>query len=184
MGTLVCTVELNKKTGVKVTINDDSAGMTQTIAMDGKTVTITVAKGSDTSSITQDEKSVVIKCKTFEVQADEAIKLTSSGTAAYESTKDTTIDATADVKISGQNVKATGQTAANLAGAQSKLDLGASGAALSSPQKASVSGQMQTSVSGTMVEVKADGMLTAEATGVATFKGAVTNVQGNLVNLG
>ncbi len=188
MGTLICTVELNKTPGdgVKVTIDNADAGVTQTIQMDGTSVTISVKKGGDTSSYTQTATSVTIKCKTFEVEASDTIKMTSTNSSTYESTSGTVTvqanedltlkSAVADIVATALNIEATGQTEVTLAVAANKLDLGAAGVTLSSPAN--------TSISGGVVAIKADGMLTVESSGVATLKGTLTNVQGSLINLG
>ena len=188
MGTLVCTVELDKTTGngIKVNIDNKDDGITQTIQMDGTSVTITVKKGGDTSTYTQTATDISIVCKTFEVTASETITMTSTKASTYESksdavtvqaSKDLTlksttanlvVSATKDLTATGANIKATGTTEVTLAMGDNKLDLAAAGVTLS----------------GAMVSVKASGVLTAEASGPATFKGAIANIQGNLVNLG
>jgi hypothetical protein len=84
-----------------------------------------------------------------------------------------------DTKIQG-----TGQTAVALTGgSQSSLELAAPSATLSGT-KIELSGQAQLSGKAPQVEIKSDAMMSLESSGLATLKGSLTNVQGNLVNLG
>ncbi|MFS8066049.1 MAG: hypothetical protein ACMG6S_06730 [Byssovorax sp.] len=188
MGTLICTVELSKKPeeGIKVTIDNKDAGITQTIQMDGTSVTIIVKKGEDESSYTQTATSVAIKCKTFEVTAEETITMTStkkgstykSGDAlTVQSVKDLTLTSEkADMVATAKNITATGATKVALAMANNTLELAEAGVTLSSSAK--------TAISGGIVAVDASATLTIESTGPATLKGAIANVQGTMVNLG
>jgi phage baseplate assembly protein gpV len=50
--------------------------------------------------------------------------------------------------------------------------------------KIDLTGAEQVRVSAPAVKIAADGTFEAEATGIATLKGSIANVQGNLVNLG
>jgi len=184
MGTLICTVELNKESGITVTVKNGDANITQTITMNGTSIVIKVAGQSDTSTITQTADAVAVTCKKFSVTADEQITMKSSGTAAYESDKTTSVKAGTDLTIDGNTVKATGTQSLAAKGSQSSLSLDSSGAKLSTPSTATIQGQGQLSMSGGVVQVSADGMLTAEAQAVLTLKGAIANLQGNLVNLG
>lgn len=192
MGTLVCTVEMDKNGGVTVKIDNADGKITQTITMDGTTVQIKVAGESATSTITQDAEKIAIACKVFELTAEETITVksgkasawTSDDTFSAKSSKAMSLESTADVSVDGQKIVVTGKTEVDLAGAQSKLALAAAGATLSTPAKLALEAQGQAAMSGAMAEVKASGMLSLEASGVATLKGALTNVQGNLVNLG
>ncbi|MCK6593520.1 MAG: hypothetical protein HUU21_04035 [Polyangiaceae bacterium] len=193
MGTLVCTIELDKQAGVTVKVENADGKITQTIVMDGTAITITVKGESDTSTITQKADSVVIKCKKFEVDATETITMKSTKASTYQSddtmtlksTKDMSLTSDADIKASAMNIKGDAKTEVALTGANTqKLSLASAGATLSSTSQLSLEGKAQASMKGGMVEVKATGMLNAEASGVATLKGSLTNVQGSLVNLG
>ena len=127
MGTLVCKVELNKKTGVTITVTNADDSITQTIVMDGKLITTTV-KGSDadnTSTITQAKDSIAIKCKAFSIEA-ETIKCHSKKETEHKSDDKVTIEstkamaltssdkldakATADASFEGANLKITADT--------------------------------------------------------------------------
>jgi hypothetical protein len=192
VGTLVCTVELDKVTGIKVTIENADAKITQSIAMNGTTVVISVKSDSAESTITQTAEKIAIACKQFEVTASETVTITSTkastwtsqDTLAVKSAKDLTLTSDADVSSSGVNVKATGSTSAAIDGAGSQVKLESTAATVSTSGKLSLSGQMETAISGGMVEVKADGLLTVESTAMATFKGQMTAIQGSLVTLG
>lgn len=192
MGKKVCTVVMDKDGGVTVTVDDADGQTTQTIAMDGTAITITVKGSSATSTITQTAEKIAISCKQFEVKADETIAMTSTKASTYKSddtlditsAKDMTLKSDKDVSITGANVKATGNTKVSLSGGgQSTLDLSASSAKVASTQ-VEAAGQAKVSIKGAMVEVKADATLNAESSGIATLKGSLTNVQGSLVNLG
>jgi hypothetical protein len=119
MANLTCTIALDKTAGVSVTIEGGAA--TQTITLDGTTLTLEVKGSAGTTRVVQTADAVAITCKTF------------------------TVEATGNVSISaGGELKLAGTTEAQL---------GAS-----------------------MVKVEADS--------VATLKGNMTNVQGQLVKLG
>ena len=192
MGTLVCTVEMDKTAGTTVTVDNADDSITQTIVMNGTSIVITVKGSSDTSTYTQTAEKVAVVCKQFEVTASETITMTSTKGSTYESqdvltvksAKDMTVSSDADINASATNIKATGSSKVSLSGGgQSTLDLASSSAALASI-KVEATGQSEVAVSGPQVNIKADATLNAESSGIATLKGSVTNVQGSLVNLG
>jgi hypothetical protein len=180
----VCTVELDKTGGIKVTVVDADTEAQQSIVMNGTQIVLSMSKDGQESTITQTEQKVLIQCAHFEVQAEETILLESQqgtihragSTLELEATSDLTASSDSKVALSAPEFSAEGSVSAKIAGAQSKVELEASKAAVSSPAMLSLSGQAQAELSGALVNVKADG--------VAAIKGAVTNVQGNLVNLG
>ena len=184
MGKKVCTVVMDKDGGVTVTVDNADDQITQTIAMDGTSITITV-KGSDaTSTITQTAAKVAIACKEFEVTASETITMTSTKASTYKSddtldvksAKDMTLKSDADVAASGKNIKVTGDTKVSLSGGgQSTVELSSSAAKVASLQ-VEAAGQTKVSVKGTMVEIKADATLNAESSGIATLKGSLVNL--------
>lgn len=197
MGTLVCTITLDKESGAKVVIENADAKITQTLAMDGTAITITVAGNDATSTITQKQDSIAINCKTFTLDAEtitcKSSKATlheSSDTFTAKSTKDMkfetqanlTHQATQDAKLSAMKIEQSAQTDYKVSGMNIALagQVGIKAEAV----KLEVTGSAQVAIKGAMVEVKADGILNAEAGGVATVKGAMTNIQGNLVKLG
>jgi hypothetical protein len=116
---LICTIQLDKKSGILVRIQGEAT--TQTLTMDGTTLTLEVKGEAGTSTITQTADAVKIDCTTF------------------------TVNATGNATIHA-------------------------GAALA------LTGTSNAEVSAASVKVEADG--------VATLKGQLTNVQGQLVKLG
>jgi phage gp45-like len=96
---LACTISLDKSAGIVVRIEGDKT--TQTIRLDGTTLTLEVAaKGSAGSSkITQTTDAVTIDCKTF------------------------TVNASANVVINaGEALQLAGTSGAELSGATVKLE--------------------------------------------------------------
>lgn len=192
MGKKVCTVVMDKDGGVTVTVENASDKITQTIEMNGTSIVMTVRGSDATSTVTQTAAKVAIACKQFEVVASETITMTSSKASTFKSddtfdvksAKDMVLASDKDISASGQQITVTGKTKVSLSGGgQSTLDLSASAAKLASLD-VEVAGQTQVSVKGAMVAVKADASLNAESSGVATVKGSVTNIQGQLVNVG
>jgi hypothetical protein len=190
MAKLVCTVELSKETGISIKVENADGKITQTITMDGTTLTMTVAGEEHTSTFTQKSDSIAIKCKDFSIDADNTItctskkatKHTSEDTLTLESTKDMTFtssaklveSATADLTLAGQNVKATAQSEASVAGLTVKV---------TGDQSLALKGA-QLDVTGTQVAIKADAQLNAESSGMATLGGNMTTVKGTLINAG
>jgi len=190
MSTLICTVEMSKEKGVTIKVTDSDGKVTQTVTMDGTTMTLKVVDSSNTSTITQKADSIVIKCKDFQVDAETitcastgATKHSSGDTLAVSSTGDMSLsskaklteEATSDVEISGMNIKATATSEASLAGMTVKA---------SATQALTLASELTTDLTGTMVTINADGMLEAKSSGVSTFKGSVSNIQGSLITAG
>jgi phage baseplate assembly protein gpV len=190
MAKLVCTVELSKETGISIKVENAEGGITQTITMDGTTLTLKVAGQTDTSTFTQKADSIAIKCKTFSIDADDTITCTSKkatkhhsdDTLTLESTKDLTLTSSAklvqsavsDLTLAGANVKATAQSAASLKGLTTEI-AGDQSLALKATQ---------VNLSGAQVAIKADAQLGAESSGVATLGGSMTTIKGTLINAG
>lgn len=192
MGTLVCTIEMDKNDGLTVTIFNEDGKITQTVKMNGTSIELKVKGDQATSVITQTAEKVSVTCNEFEVKAEKTVDVSSGKASTYksddtltiQSAKDMTQKSDANVSVSGQKIAATGQTAVALTGGStSKLDLAAAGAKLSGT-KVELAGTAQLAGKAPMVEIKADGMMNLESSGVATLKGSLTNVQGSLVNLG
>lgn len=190
MGKLICTVELSKDNGVTIQVKDADGKVTQTVHMDGETLLLKVAGEENTSTITQKADSIAIACKDFTVSAEtitctseKASKHTSSDTMTLESTKDMTLsskaklvqEATADVEVSGNNVKTAAKSKASIEGmnieAKAKMGL-------------ELEGSLEAKLSGVQVTIKADGKLDAKSSGLATFEGSLNNVKGSLINAG
>lgn len=72
MGTLICTIELEKEKGkgITVTIGNEEDKITQILSMDGTSITLTVKKGDDAkdmSTITQTFDNVTVVARTVTV---------------------------------------------------------------------------------------------------------------------
>ena len=171
MGTLICRVELSKETGLTITANDPEGNVTQTIVMDGKSITMTV-KGKKTSTITQTEEAINLKCTEFTVEA-ESVSVKSKKESTYESGKDHT--------IKGDGVSLTAQKSADISGQDVAVDA-EKGVALSG-MEVTAEGTQSAKMSGAMVDVEAKGQLALNANGAAELKGTATTV-GGMVKLG
>jgi len=190
MAKLVCTVEMSKQTGISVKVENAAAGITQTITMDGTTLTMTVAGAYNTSSFTQDAERIAIQCKDFSVVASNTITCTSKqatrhhsdATLTLESTKDLTLtssaklvqSASSDLTLDAANVTATAQSAASLKGLTAKV---------TADQALTLKGT-QVNMAGAQVAIKADAQLGAESSGIATLGGSLTTIKGSLINAG
>lgn len=191
MGTLVCTVEMSKTSGITVKVENADKTITQTITMDGETLTIKVAGDQDTSTIVQKADSISITCKTFQITA-ETITCTSTKASKYESSEDElklssqkdmsftsaaklTQSATGDLKASGANVTISGQT---------KTKISAMNVEVAGDTGLKLTGSANAELAGSMVKIQANATLSAESSGIATLKGSLTNIQGSLIKAG
>ena len=113
MGTLICTVELNKTDGkgITVTVANADGKITQTVSMDGTKMTFTVKGENDFTTITQEaakithsctgkkatstivqvEDTITVTVDNFVVKAAKTIVCKSDETVAMESVKETTL---------------------------------------------------------------------------------------------
>jgi hypothetical protein len=200
MGKLVCTVEMDKEKGVTVKVENADDSITQTVVMDGTSITITVKGSEETSTIVQKQDSVTVTCKDFTVDATGTLTLksakasnwTSQDVLKLESTKDMTFtssakltqSATQDAKLSS-NAKVAIEAATNLdmKGLQTSL-VGSGGETKIEGLTLKMSGQTQAELASAMVKVAAQGKLGLESSGMAELKGAMTTVSGSLVKLG
>ena len=177
MATLVCTIEMDKGGGIRVVIDNDDDKITQTIHLDGRSLTMTVKGNDGTSTYTQDQKSITIKCKDFKVDAEtitcessKASKYISKDTMTLESTKDMVLKSQADVKISavgeaslsGRKVALKSQTELEMAGASAKMQ--GTGNTEISGQMLKLSGAIKAELTGGMVDVVANTILTLKGT--------------------
>ncbi|KFE65390.1 hypothetical protein [Hyalangium minutum] len=199
MGTLVCKIELDKTKGITVTVENADGQITQTMTMDGTSITTKVQGQSDTSTIVQKADSIVVTCKDFTLDTEtitcksskasqwtsqDILKLTSTKDMTFTSSAKLTQSATQDAKLSSSaNVtleatsafKASGMTAAMSAtGGEAKVD----GLTLK------LSGETNAEMSGAMAKVSGQGQLSLESTGIAKLQGSMTTVGGSLVKLG
>ncbi|NTX13459.1 hypothetical protein HUA76_21875 [Myxococcus sp. CA056] len=200
MGTLVCTIELDKQKGITVTVDNADGQILQTVTMDGTSITLKVAGQTDTSTVVQKADSIVVTVKDFKVDA-ETITLLSSKTSDWKSQDTLTVESTKDMTFTSQakltqsamqdaslsssakiNVEATqalamkGMTASMQAtGGEAKVD----GLTLK------LSGTTEATMSGLNVKVSGQAALDLEAQGMANLKASgVTSVSGALVKLG
>ncbi|HEY2027915.1 MAG TPA: hypothetical protein VGH20_01790 [Myxococcales bacterium] len=195
---LVCTVTLDKAKGITVQIDNADDGITQIVALDGKTLTLTVKDSSNTSTYVQKTDSIAITCNDFSVDAEtvtlkskKASSWTSQDTLSLNSTKDMTFDSKA--KLTGDAASDLALSAKNNLSAEATNALslqGMSAAMKATTQAAEVSGttlklsgKAQADMDGAMIKVAATGQLDLQATGMTNVKGAMTNVSG-LVKLG
>src|SRR5262245_54904096 len=99
MAKLVCTVELSKEAGITITVENADAGITQTLTMDGTTMTLKVAGKDDTSTITKKADRIAIKCKDCSIEADNTITCTSKKATKHTSDDAVTIQSTKDMTL-------------------------------------------------------------------------------------
>ena len=185
MAKLVCTLEMSKERGVTITVANADGKITQTLTMDGTSVTLVVKKGeSEESSWTQKAESIAISCKDFSLVASNSISCKAAKTATYASTDgDTTItsgakivqEATGDVEVSGSNIKVAAQTAASMKGTTVEV---------AGTQSLALKGTVEAKLEGAKVAVKAQGQLALESSGMATLKGSMTTIGGSLIKAG
>jgi hypothetical protein len=200
MGKLVCTVELDKEKGVTVKVENADDQITQTVVMDGTSITITVKGSEETSTYVQKQDSVVITCKDFtvdatgtltlksakasswtsqdvlKVESTKDMSLTSKAKFTQESTQDTSLKSSAKMALEAtQNLDMKGmQTSLVASAGETKIE----GLTLK------MSGKTQAEMASAMIKVAAQGKLGLESSGLAELKGAMTMVGGQLVKLG
>lgn len=194
MGTLVCTLEMSKESGVTITVTNADDSITQTVTMDGTTLQLKVAGSEETSTYTQTSDAIKIECKDFTLTAKNSITCTANeGKILHQAKQDTftiksdakdmtlesgakiTGKATADMALSGANIKAEAQTGVTVKGG-AKVEV-------SGPQL-SLKGTAKAEMAAPQVTVKADAQLSAESSGMATLGGSLTTIKGSLINAG
>jgi hypothetical protein len=200
MGKLVCTVELDKEKGVTVKVENADDQITQTLVMDGTSITITVKGSSETSTIVQKQDSIAITCKDFSVDATGTLSLKSQKASSWasqdvltlESTKDMTFtssakltqSATSDAKLSSNaNVAVEATSKLDMKGMQTSLVASAGDNKLEGVNL-KMAGKAQAELAAPMIKVAAQGKLGLESSGLADLKGSMTSVAGSLVKLG
>jgi len=170
MGTLVCRIELDKKKGVLLTVENGDDQITQTIVMDGTSITTTVKGSEETSTITQKQDSIAMNCKTFTLDAE---------TITCKSTKDTLHESGQNFDItSGKNLIAT---------AKSSAEYKAMDTTIESTSKTEIkggtlvlSGSASAELKGASIKLDAKGLLDLVASGAATLQGSIVNIKGIL----
>jgi hypothetical protein len=173
MGTLVCRVELDKTKGIVLTVENGQDAITQTIVMDGTSITTTVKGQNETSKIIQKDGSIHIDCKTFTLNA-ETITCKSTNKTHHESGQDFEIKSTSNV-----NVAATGDakyTALNTT-MESTSETKVSGITLK------LSGTASAELKGPSITLDATGIMDLKSSGIVNLKGTVVNIK-DIVNMG
>lgn len=183
-GTLVCTLEKSKTNGVTLKVVNADASITQTVTMNGTTLTLEVAGAEDKSFITIEAAKISVETKDLVIKARNTIECKAEDTATYESKGKTTIESTTDalvqtaktdVKVSGDNVKLTATTAASMKGMTAEV---------AGSTSLTLSGTSEAKLSGATVKVSADATLNAESSGMATLGGSMTTIKGSLITAG
>ncbi|EFI34725.1 conserved hypothetical protein [Desulfonatronospira thiodismutans ASO3-1] len=196
MAALACRIELDKEKGVTVTVENEDGKITQTLVMDGTSIILTCKGQDDTSSITQKQDSIDIKCKNFNLDA-ESITCQSEKDTVHKSQQKYEIQSTKDMLLKSEsNFSAKSDSKAEVSG--KSLELSAdnkaalSGADVSvkaknktdvSGNKLGLSGKMQADMDAMSVKVAAKGKMDVQGK-LTTIKGSITNVQGKMVKLG
>ena len=177
MGTLVCRAELDKHDGITLTVENKDDGITQTLVMDGTSITTTVEGPEETSMITQEQNSIAINCKTFTLDA-ETITCTSTKETTHESGMDFKIDSKANLKVSASSdakYEATNTTIEST----SKTEVKA-GEANVLTLSSTAGGELK----GTMIKLDAKGLMDLIAKGVVTIDGSAVNIAGKGIKVG
>ncbi len=119
MGTLICKVELDKVKGITVTVDNEDGKITQTVTMDGTTLTIKVKGDKETSTYEQKQDSIKIKVKEYLLEAEtitckstkatlhdskDTFTQTSSKAMKIETQDKLDIKATMDASFKAQNI--------------------------------------------------------------------------------
>ncbi|MGK3962608.1 hypothetical protein WMF01_18725 [Sorangium sp. So ce1667] len=205
----ICSIELSKTDGVTVIVKDEDANITQTVAMNGKTVTITVKKGDDkTSTITQDAESlvlevvgeqtstitqkhdqVVVKCKAFSVDA-ETVSIKSEKDSTHEAGGKLTVTSTKDMALSSSAKLSASSTSEMKLESSAALKASATGDAKISGANTTVEASAKLALKGGVAadmsagKISISGTMKADLTAPLTTVGEdVTTVKGTLVKV-
>lgn len=109
MGSLKCTITMDKTQGVVIQVEDADAQAKQTISLLKDSIVFTVAGAAATSVVTQKADSVSIHCKSFSVEADE-VSCKSRMTSTFAASTDMKISGTSSVSVDGMSAKLSGTT--------------------------------------------------------------------------
>jgi hypothetical protein len=170
MGTLVCRIELDKKKGVLLTVENGDDKITQTLVMDGTSITTTVKGSDETSTITQKQDSIAMTCKTFTLDAE---------TITCKSTKETLHESGQNFDIkSGKNISVAADSAAEYKAMNTTLESTSKSEIKGGTLVLSGSGSAE--LKGASIKLNAQGLLDLVASGAATLQGAVVNIKGIL----
>jgi hypothetical protein len=200
MGKLVCTIELDKAKGVTVKVENADGKITQTVVMDGESITTKVEGSKETSTIIQKDESITITCKDFTVDVTGKLTLKSAKESSWTSQDVLKIDSTKDMTLNtAAKLTQTASSDAKLA-SSTKMNVEAGTDLVAKGMKATLqatggeakvdgltlkmAGQTQAELAAAMVKVAAQGKLGLESSGMAELKGSMTTVAGSLVKLG
>lgn len=196
MGTLICRVELNKTTGLILTVENKDDKITQTAVLNGESITIKSEGQNDTSTITQKPDSITINCKTFTLESEtitckstQDTSLTSKNKFDIKSSQDMTLDSDAkltgkalkDAKLTGKNITIAAKSDAKLTGLNIKVEGKVTDIKAATLK---LSGSVQADLEGGMTKVSSKGMLDVESTGITTVKGSMLKLEGPLLKVG
>ncbi len=199
MGTLICKVELDKVKGITVTVDNEDGKITQTVTMDGTTLTMKVKGDKETSTYEQKQDSIKIKVKEYLLEAEtitcksskatlhdskDTFTQTSSKAMKIETQDKLDIKATMDASFKANNINIEAQMKLS-AKAPTGISMEASGgeakvAALKLALQATTTAELK----GLKTDIKADTMVNVEGSAMATLKGQLAQVSGSLVKLG
>ena len=214
--TLICSLELNKTNdgsgGATIIIQNDQAKITQTIHMDGTTLTIKVqdqqnnttstitqtgaqfiqeVKGpQETSTITQVQDTITVKVKNFTVDA-ETVLVKSSKDSTYQAQGKFNATSTQDMTVSSSAKYSLSSTQAMSLSSNDKLSTSSMmDTSISATQNATISANMKLALSGqteadlSALQVKITGQAQAELAAPMTKVGqSMTTISGQLIQL-
>jgi hypothetical protein len=167
--------------------------------MDGTSIVIQVKGSGDTSTITQTAQSITIKCKTFELDAEtitcksqKASLYQSSDTLTLKSTRDLQLGSSAnlaaqasrDVTVHGTNVKLQAKQEFLGAGMDARYQAADGRATTTAGVAVQLSSKAQLKGEAPFIQLSASEILKAEAGAIASFKGALTTIAGELIKIG
>ena len=190
MGSLVCRVELHKKNGIIITVENNDDNITQTMVFDGRTITTTNAGSEETSIITQATDSITIKCKDFLLDAD-TITCKSTGSAVHDSKDTFKITSSNDMTFNSKaNLKADAKSDMKLSA--SKIDASASsGDVKISGTNVNVTAKMKAGVDSKMLDLKGKisakmdgGMVDVTGKKANVAGSALTTIAGGVIKIG
>ncbi len=190
MGSLVCRIELHKKNGIIITVENQDDNITQTMVLDGKTITTTNAGSDETSVITQAPDSITIKCKDFLLDAD-TITCKSTGASKHESKDVFQVKSSKDMKFnSSANVSVKAQSGMKLSG--QKINASASsGDVTISGLNVNANAKIKAGMNGKQLDLKGQitakidgGMLDVTGKKTSISGSAMTSISGAIIKIG
>jgi len=185
---LSCRIELNKEKGILLTVENAEGKITQTAVMDGTSMIFTCKGEEETSTITQTEDKIEIKCKDFAVEAT-TVTVKSVEDSLYQSDKKLDIKSAEDMTQSS-DAKVTASAGGDFDISGAKLIGSASGDVELSGMNVKIDATQKLAMSGMPVEVdsttkvKLSGLqVEAAATGTLDLKGQATTLEGTATTI-